>query len=661
MSTTKVEELWGTSSANMWIYHGGSGCIITVDPNTDASNLRRITLEGSPEAQEMARQHILESVELERAVEDVEWTAKLHTSSDFVHVSDLPKPPSWTVRNFFEYVKALTRPRIRRSVFRQIYPDLASHQYAVGQALHDVFSDPGSQPFASTAALRLALRHCSRHTELSNVAPKLWKSALRLGLQPDISCSNYELNRCLIVKDGRSFQTVLRNLQNRGVMPNAGTWVLALRYTETTASRLQILKFLAQTQVLQVPLERRRIAVTLAKLEIGNYIGKPDGVREFLQLMTKFFGLDWLTTAAIRELLRACRRQDTDVRAVSDILSVVHDAGKSDLQLDKMCILELFRICRKAGNLMDALELLKSKPLARSRELQQDVIETIFILAWEKKHYNLCRLFWHVGACSGRITGRMQKLVSTSVKTNMSRAADTEERIWHLLAGKIIIGTDLSTQGFDKIFPYLSSEGSLKSPVETLLRFTEAGHARNDQLQLGNLLIERDLNAWVHYHVIGKSSLPTLIEKALALDQEWKATNAAATMPPRQLLARAMKMPLRKRDKPISVLNENLVDDDDPRWFVVNGEKLMYNNLRFQDMLSEKDKHLCDCTGSNSSNSAGKIERTNETRHLHAHDPRTPRTEEHSVEQIPKRCQSLSSLVPFGASPEQEHVALAAC
>jgi len=443
-------------------------------------------------------------------------------------------------------------------------------------------------------------------------------------------------------------------------MIDAGTWILALRYADTTASRLRILQSLAETDMLQVPAERRRIAATLAKLEIGNYLGKPDGVKEFLHFMSKSFGADWMTVTALRGLLQTCRRREAHTSAISDLLSMFHDGNGMSLPLDKGCILELFRICRKTGNLMDALELLRSEPLAESHELRQEIIETLFVLAWEKKHFNLCRLFWHVGACHGKITWEMQKRVKDSIKTSVTRVADPEERAWLLLAGKIIVGTDLTSKGFDKIFPFLSSLGKFCAPTELLLHFTAGGNARNDQLQLGNLLVERDLNAWVHYCPMKRQIMLELVDKALALDQEWKASDAAQTTPPRQLLGQALRILLKKRDKPLSVLDKNSISADDPRWFIVKGERLMYDDLRFDNTIPQNESYLDDGLESAEPDTINEIEESIKSKHTNTTDSQWTVSRPYSFDEEPSHQQSFGPFVSSDTSSD-EHGALAAC
>lgn len=556
---------------NTWRHYDGSGCTVT---------FRRghIELYGTERAQEIALKYFSDDQHCTRSQQHFEWyEGALHGS--YLPIRDLPQPPTWTVRSLIDYVTLVTRPRFRRSAQRLIYEDDESHHQAVFKILQDIFTNPLSCPFVSTLALRLALSYCRRHTEFPTTAHGLWTAFLRCGLHPDIACYNEELGRCLVGKELNRFCRLVLEMKNLGIQPDSTTWAVVTAYTERRSSRAAILR-LAMDKDLSKLHQHESLTIATAEKEIESCPGTQDGVQRFMERMKDQFGGKWLTSRVLKAMLRVCRVGRARMGLTSELLLAVKRVG-NDALVDQECVIELIQISSKAGNLHDALELVKNKTLSRIADIPQIVIDVLFSMAWQRKYFNLCRYFWFLGATSGRITYKMQDLVAKSLKSNVSNVEDPLEASWQLLAGKIIVGTNLDAQGFAGIFPNLSKSKRPSSPIEWLLDWTPDGALRSEQVQLGQLLIERDLHAFRFYQRLRRETFVKLLDEALALDEEWKNANAATTMSPRDLVGGSVKIPLERRTEILKYAGRS--KEEGRCWFIVNDHRLNYDTLQYDE------------------------------------------------------------------------------
>lgn len=573
LSTPACEELLPPPKReNTWLHHEGSGCIVKLRQN-------RLEFHGSDRAAEIACHHFSDILNFTRSQAHLDWSRRNRHGS-YSPLNGLKRPPVWTVRSFLDYVIFVTRTRFRRSACRGIYPVTGSHNKAVFEILENIFTDPVSRPYASTEALNVALSFCRRHPESPSVGARIWEAMKTIGLNPDIDCFNQEIGRCLVDKNLNRFRHIIDEMKDLGIPPNSTTWAVVLSYTDRAVSRARIDRLAGRSG------DRANLVLATAEKEIQCHIGFEGGIRIFMQKMKAKFGRDWLTSRVLKSLLKVSRTPHANVNLISEILSVLQEKAKMSL-VDSKCILELIRVSVKSGNLEDAVQLSKLKALSEIADLPQEIIDMMFHLAWRRKCFNMCRFFWFVGATSGRITREMQRLVEDSLKTNVSKIEDPIEASWQLLAGKIIIGTNLNTAGFQKIFPILSKGQMKTTPVEWLCNWVPANEERHEQFQLSQLLVERDLQAYRFFERLRRHEFLRWVERAKKVDDDWISTRAIQTISPRQLLAQSLQIPLTKRD--VILQRSDSQGDGTPnrRWFVVNDHKLDYHTLKYSESEEE--------------------------------------------------------------------------
>lgn len=578
LSTGKVRQLCGSSGPNMWIYHNGSGCIVRVRPGGDCSGCH-IELEGTERAREITLQYLKGSEAYVTPKAEMEWMACARTFSPCSDIRDLPHPPRWTVRTFRLYVDALTAPHDYRSAMRYVHQGNEHRHQVVGDLLERIFNDTSTTLFASTGALQIALRFCRQHTELSDTAKHIWQSAHSFGLQLDISCFNTELSRCLVVKDFDRYKNLLLMMRTKNVRPDSTTFSLILRYATDPDLRRRILDVVEHAHRTKIQRPNPSITSATIKQEVDHYLRGQHGFILLNERMIKAFGANWLTTRNVERLLRACRIRRANAVSASDVLAIVQKARNSNVSLDVHCMTELFRIAKKAGNLEDALEILKSRPMQQIQGLSQELLESFFLVAWQKRHFNLCRLIWFHAATLGRITRKMQTLVQRSLQSNVRAGHRPDGRAWLLLAGKIIINANLEPEQARAMFPRLAQHGIKSSAVEWLLQWTADSGARHEQMQLSQLLLEQDLHAWRFNEPLQHHDFLLLLDKAMALDNKWTTADMVGTVSPIDLLCRSLELPIRRRAEPIIIPSTNTHSPERRQDFAVNDHKLSYDTF----------------------------------------------------------------------------------
>jgi len=578
ITTKKARELSGTHGPNMWIHHDGSGCVVKVLPQQGHTKYK-IELEGTERAREITRQYLKGPVACRISKEDQEWMSRVSGYSPYSDIRDLPYPPQWSMRNFIHYVNAITTPHAYRSAMRYVHQGAEHRHQVVGNLLERVFNDTSITTFASTKALQAALRFCRQYTELSHTAKHIWEAAHTFGLQPDVFCFNTELSRCLVIKDFDRYTNLLHTMRARNLRPDSTTFSLILRYAKDPGLRRRILDLIENHNLMQNQRANASITSAAVKQEVPHYLRGQYGLASLDERMTKRFGPGWLTTRNVERLLRACRMRRSNTVWASDVLAIVHKAQDSNVSLDLRCMTELFRIAKKAGALEDAIEILKSKPMQHIQDLSQELLDSFFLLAWQKKYSNLCRLIWLHAATLGRITKRMQNIVQHSLQSNITSKANPNDRAWLLLAGKIIINAGVDAEQAKFLFPLLAQHDIKSSSTEWLLHWSEDGAIRHEQMQLSQLLLEQDLHAWRFYEPIRHQDFLLLIDKAITLDEEWKISDAAVTVSPSDLLTRSLKIPRRRRAEPLVVPTTGTHGTERRRHFTVNERSLSYDTF----------------------------------------------------------------------------------
>ncbi|KAK5070557.1 hypothetical protein LTS08_004446 [Lithohypha guttulata] len=580
LPTVTLRKLVGHLEPNAWVHHASSGCAVKMTTCSDDSSMT-VELAGSERARQITEQFLREGADYTEPQENSTWSDRAVVFPPYNDVRNFPRPPLWTLQSFQQYVSALVRLRPRRSAMRFIHTDVDAHSRLVGRIIFDAFSDPGSAPFASTYALRLAVKFCKHHKHLNKIVKQLWAQSMNLGLQPDLCCYNEMLETSMKVKAMKTFKAVLVQMEARGIQPDARTWSLVLRGSCRPGNHEQVLEIIKNKTRLSTSAEKSLVACAIIDTEFQAYLNLPDGLLAFRQYLDAYLGSDWITPRLVARMLRISRFQQAHASVASDLLGWINEQGRLQSLVDRTCLVELIRLAVEAGNLNDALTILKLQIVQNEPDLGQHVIESLFCLGWRLRRPNLCRLLWFQAATSGRITFVMQNAVRYSLVTNAHSDKNPEVKDWLCRAGKIIVGTNLDSDNFEKIFPSLFEDSNIVSLFRPLSEWQSTkSTSRHEQHQLAQVLVERDVNAWRFFRRIPGSMFLELLDQAVALDEQWQAEGVMHTSALEDLINESLQINLVKRRQPLRAADLSPHLAVEPKWFIANGYRLNYDSLQ---------------------------------------------------------------------------------
>lgn len=551
ISRTQAHKLVGHERAEAWIYHEDTGCVIKITPGPDLGQ-STVGLDGSDRACELAKRYILTE-----HVEDVGtcvWRLKINALPWRTDVLDLPYPPKWSTQTFSIYVDALVERR-RHFGMDQVKDEEGRHHNArIASILVGLFTEPETATSASSSSFETALKFCREHSELSRYSQQIFDAARTMNLPLGVGAYNEELKRHLITKNNKGLDKVIYTMKENHVKPSSDTWTIILQYAESPESRRDALQRCLETGKIVPSEHNRNLVLTLINKEMIDYLAQDNGVIRFMEDMDRLFGETWLTTRALVRMLRICRIKHARVREASELLGEVakrHDMAEI---MDSACLVELVKITKKAGNLRDALEVILSKHVHAQPALYQNILEPLFEFAWLKKSLNLCRLLWIFACTRGEVTFRMKDIMWHSMQGNFDQSLDTETKNWQKVAGKLIISQPRDGDRIRRALPHLFGDDTTTSILTKMVQPT-TGIARHEQLQLTQLLIERDIQAWRFFHSIPlvymRSFLMEFYEMdvALRVSGVWKRLSEESIAD--QFSAKMPPITLKPRDEPL--------------------------------------------------------------------------------------------------------------
>lgn len=592
LSTASLGKLLGHQQSDCWVHTDSSGCIIIARTSSE-NDVAQIYLEGSERAKAVTQVYLETSCkDYNEPRENEQWLSKALKFPPYSDIKTFAPPPVWTIWSFRLYITCLVQQRPRRSAKRFLHNGRTKHVDSTALLLRNAFSDPDSAPFASLQAWRLALRFSRTHAN-AELFEVVWKAGLILGLRPDISCYNEALGACLLLKKAYKFFELILEMKKASIPTNAHTWQIVLSYTESQTLRLRVLSYLQNAGIIAAATSTEAFALAIVKHDFRPYMDRPGGFARFRAALDHYLGQTWLTTDVLARMLRVCRVRFRDAGSdmASQILCHLQQQGLMHL-LNRACFVQLLHLAAKARNLDDALVLVRSKLLQDDPDLQQRSLYLLFHLAWQRQKLNICRLLWFQAALSGKILRAMQNIVKKSLISSFEHTHDQEISVWSARAGQLIIGTNDNSRNLHKLLPLCFPDDAQVSAIGPLLH-NAATRDRSELLQLVDLLLERDLNAWRFYHRLGHSAFLHLLAKAEELDAHWTDLDFLVTADVELLLRTRLFINLYERQQPLTAATLSSAGYVPGRPFVVNGHALSYDTLDIAEDLEkvEQEEH----------------------------------------------------------------------
>jgi hypothetical protein len=609
LSEQTIISLTGTTRENAWIHQARGGCEIQVLARPPGwSGKRRVLLYGSSRAKEVTEEYLLAqdarvtgSAQNDAESKDIspEGSGRWVPSrirfdvdmEDAIRADELPVPETWSVRTFAQYVEDLCAMRLTRANEQELYPFDETFNQNVATALQDLFTNDGLKHHISSYALNVAFQFTCKHSELGRTRELLYAQAKQLGLHRQIWMYNLLIERALKMNETDTLSHLVKDMQAVGVVPNGLTWAKLLLVVKSSFARRQLLDFILRIYPHDFAAVMDHLARRLIQKELPEIARKSDGYQLFVEQINKAFGPSWLNSQTLSRVLLTCAQHEL-WEVAANTLKLASERG---VTMTSQNINAMVNFYYQKGDLQAAIDLLRSPWVKEMGYDSEQVIPRLFLLAWNRKRWNVCRVLWRYASSRGLISYQMQMRVHRSLTRSQHLAVLPTFGTFRSLAGKLIIGTDLDNTNFDEQFPQLSKYFSTtKDPIQWLAQWTPNNGTREEQLALAYVLINRDLTAWKVLKPIAKDDLPELLNVARKKDQAWVAQKFDKHATLAEMLANAIQVPLFPAEN-----QRQFHTSDSPKWKSSAWElNELGNQVCWKPFASEEDNMIVKLTRS---------------------------------------------------------------
>ena len=535
-----IEKLTTMVAPNMWIHHAGTGCEVHVLQKTlENEDLLQVVLCGSSRATELTREDLL-AAEAQRTLppEDGGPGGKDAQSREPT------RSETWSVRSFAQYVSDLVSMDMPRLMSWDKLRGRQTRNEHIAMMLRDLFFDPSASKYASVGALNTALHFLCPHSDLMATTFWMYSRATELNLKPDITTFNHLIGGALKTMNTEFLYTLVSDMQARGVVPDGWTWAILGASLASRPDRREFLSTIQQQGVRMNVEAMTFLTQAIVKKDFVMWAKSPATFLASINRMDEIWGLGWLSPPTCNQMIHQCGKyKKWDI--AGQLLAL---ARERSIHLDTRSQKYFLQLHVRRNSLEDSLPLLE-QILAEDGRRHDKMIHLVFMAAWRRRCYNLCRLLWRYAATHGTISYIMYNIVTRSLVRGAPEQ-NSRSHIWRSLAGKVIVGTDLDTTDFHSHFPLLCQLCSSPNPMEWLAFTVPEGESREEQLKLAYVLMHRDLNAWKYFKPMSREKLFELLNGAYQMDREWISSRLSESVDRITLMDRAIDVRLEKLSDP---------------------------------------------------------------------------------------------------------------
>ncbi|MCJ1387989.1 hypothetical protein MMC18_000833 [Xylographa bjoerkii] len=425
-----------------------------------------------------------------------------------LRAQDIPRPKVWSNITFAAHVKDLAQSKVSRLMHRHVYRNQTTHIDAVHTAIMLLFEDESLRPYADTEAFNTALSFCCKNSNISSVR-KLFNLMDETHVPISTETFNIMLRGAAASKDLHNFTYLIRVMTRKGVPPDGNTWIAFLVAVEDKGVKLLITRYMKEAGILENASTLRPVVGQIIDIELANYLASGQDLKAFILLMDSTYGLNWLSVSTGNQMCHILGVNGL-VSQAFEVLGVMADRG---CRPDNVTLHIFLGHCRRLRHPQRAIEVLQVFESQYNVFPKQSEYDSLFMLAWQSKRMNCCRIIWRVACLEAAVSYRMQELVLRSLLRNTPHHPQTTTQRFIKAAGKVIVGIDidLSTVSGD-------SDPRWKT-MQLLSQFSAQGDGRERSLNLAKHILARDLDATRHYNLVG--NFTNLFAEALALDRSW--------------------------------------------------------------------------------------------------------------------------------------------
>ena len=531
-----IVELFGHEFENRAGFKLGSGCQVLVVNKTqsDAAGRRKLVLTGSTRSMEMAEEQLKRAAQRDHTsafapgryagtIPRPVWssTRDVNDPNRIRMVqrrpSEVPRPTHWDVKTLANYVDDLVQCQLPESKLRQHYAHEFAFHTEVGNIILELLRDPSIHKHVTSKVAKTAITffvHNQRLTDVNSLLPIF-----------DELLTTRAFNEMLRAAGRRSdlylFKTYIHAMKDAGLSPNGWEWVHFLKAIRSPKLRSYMLVHLQQIGVLEEH-HILKAAVSCALQDSFCYhVSTGQDVFVYLDGLQQTFG-DWISTPAINNLVL----EASWMKSPEAIGVILEYCRQKDMPLDDrtLCYGLLYFVDTKRfkAGIQFFLEMIHTHRVNRTAVATQ----LLFVLAWKRRAYNVCRLIWRYCSLEGSVSWEMQDMILSSVSKNTPEYPTSIGQRWHKAIGKVVVGVtnDLVVSPFDprepEDLPEPAYVGEPGFPSD-LLVFTERDAGRHEQFSRCKELVMRDLRSFEKYDPY--LAFEDMIMPAMRLDLEWGA------------------------------------------------------------------------------------------------------------------------------------------
>ena len=404
---------------------------------------------------------------------------------------EIPRiPQHWSASSLTKYVWDLTSSCSR-------------HRSITIRLLLSVLRDDALRVYLTPEAFKPALKYMYKHSDF-NAARLLFRRMQDLRMLSNTAAHasflDDEVQEIMLWGSAQnkgyarieSFEKSLNNHLQFGGCTTPGMYLALLRSAPTDTHRLKVWRAMQGIGMHEDLYILGKATTLTIEDEFGSYIEKRQYFSAFFEDKDKEFGTAWLTPVTGNIILRivTCSRQHGPTRSL-EVLAYMQD--RYNYQPDQATLHQMIfwpprNVKDSETSSMITIKILRYFYQSLSIELGKEGYDALFERFYRRRAYNAIKVIWRAACLNSAASTKMLKVVRDSVEqrecTTPTYARYAYADTFRFRVGKVAVGAKPSVSNSEK----------------------EIGRALKSSRMFRM-----------------KESLPNLLERAVALDQQWVA------------------------------------------------------------------------------------------------------------------------------------------
>lgn len=432
-----------------------------------------------------------------------------------IHADHIPRPEVWSKTSFEDYVASLVNSSVTGSLHGQYYKGNDSHISSVVRLLRELFASPLLFAYPSITACNIAMAYCykvSQFAEARSILSRMEDHNLLTSLET----FNILLRGSAKCKNPQHFRYILQQMIERGLKPNADTWMIFYQISMSDHARSEVYHRMRDKGVLVDPLAMKSFLTLASRTVLNEHIEEGRSVASFLEYLDSPGELGRLTTAVGNTILDEVGNRSS----IQDVMTTLKDLKQHRMQFDEVTLNTVLHHCLPNRDHDDAIKTLRRFRQWYTLLPGKLAYDALFLLAWRSRFFNCSKVVWRYACTEGFLGHRMKKLVLNSLLQDwpVGPAAQSMTRgcVWRVAAGKLVVGVTLDAQSEDEV--YRCSKLINSTAAEEPTAPDSAGLGDKSQNVWTDCFFQ-DFAVAHCFKIDGH--LDDLLRKALAMDRQW--------------------------------------------------------------------------------------------------------------------------------------------